>query len=210
MSTIRSIARRLTGVTLAAVTAVALAACDSDQVGAAAVVGGERITVDEVQEQAQRLIDTPGSGLDDTHDYGRLQRDLLSREILARIMRRVAENEDIEVTDAQVDDLVDQQFQGLPPDQDIDALLAEGTYTRESFREAARSQLVANQLIGSDGDQTALREALDTATAELEIEVSPRFGEWSESFVVEEVSGSISTPAGDEDEATPPDTAPVP
>ena len=73
-----------------------------------------------------------------------------------------------------------------------------------------RQSFVANQLIGSDGDQTALIEAIDTATAELEVEVSPRFGEWGENFVIEEISGSISTPAGDEDEAAPPDTAPVP
>lgn len=199
VSTNFSISGRLAGVALAAVAAITLAACDSEQVGAAAVVGDHTITVEDVQEQAQELIDTPGSGLDDTHDYTQLQRDLLSREILARVMDQVAENHGIEITGAAVDELVAQQFEALPPDQDIDALLAEAMYTRETFERAARSQLIGNQVVGPGGDQTALVAEADKAVEQLGVEVNPRYGEWGDDFVVDDVSGSISTPAGEDE-----------
>lgn len=204
MSTIPSIARRLAGVTLAALAAVTLTACDSDQIGAAAVVGGERITVEDLQAKAQEIVDIPGSGLEDTRDLTQLQRDLLGREILARVMRQAAEDQGLDVTDAQVDDLVAQELDGLPEDQDVDAALAQSTFTLESFREAARTQLIAEGLTGEGGDQTALVEAVNTATDELGVEVNPRYGEWGENFAVEELSGSISTPADGsaEDDAT--------
>jgi peptidyl-prolyl cis-trans isomerase SurA len=186
--TIVLLSRRVAAVASSAVLAVALAACDSDQVGAAAVVGGERITVSDLQEHTREVVAIiPDSDI--TGDQAELQRGLLSRMISFRLDEQVARDEGITITEAAVDEFIADQLIAQAPDGDLTPLLAQNWLTEETLRDAVRQVLTIDEVGGAE----AYAEAVAAAAEEIGIEVNPRYGTWDGTQVVQ-ASGSISVP----------------
>ena len=182
------LSRRVAAVASSAVLAVALAACDSDQVGAAAVVGGERITVSDLQEHTREVVAIiPDSDI--TGDQAELQRGLLSRMISFRLDEQVARDEGITITEAAVDEFIADQLIAQAPDGDLTPLLAQNWLTEETLRDAVRQVLTIDEVGGAE----AYAEAVAAAAEEIGIEVNPRYGTWDGTQVVQ-ASGSISVP----------------
>lgn len=194
-----STSRRLLAASLAAVAAFSLSACDADQIGAAAVVDGQRITVGELQDTARELAENPDSGLDPFGDLSMLQRTLLSQWIRHDVIVRMAEDNDVDVSDADVDARIDEEYRSQAPDGDLAPLLAQNGYTEQSFRDSVYDELVAQEIIMSlDGDQAAFGDEFNATADEVGIEVNPRYGTWGQEFQIDSdpasLSGSISTP----------------
>ncbi|NED99674.1 SurA N-terminal domain-containing protein [Phytoactinopolyspora halotolerans] len=180
-----------------------VAACDPDQVGAAAIVDDDRLTVDELQDEVTDTIDThnevaaqyeldvpplPAEGGDVTE----LQNTVLGRWIENRMFDAVAAEQDIDVSEADVDDFLaewSQQFEN----GDFSPFYAQENFTPESLRAEVRKTLIYQELTGSDGDQAAAQQVINEVMEQLEIDVNPRYGTWTETGLSPE-SGSVSQP----------------
>ena len=185
--------RSVVAAVLCVVAAVPLAACSTEQIGAAAVVGDDRITVAELQDQVQDLAESLPDSAGATGDQSAAQHAILQRLIQSELLAAVGADEGVEVSDADVDAFIEEQVVAQAPGGDIDALLAQSNLTESSLRDFVRDQLTADQLIQRFGGQEQLLEALTDKADELGVTVSPRYGTW-EGVVLEQSSGSISEP----------------
>jgi peptidyl-prolyl cis-trans isomerase SurA len=182
------LSRRVAAVASSVVLAAVLAGCDTDQVGAAAIVGGERITISELQEHTREVAAViPNSDI--TGDQAELQRGLLNRMISFRLDEQVARDADVTVTEAAIDEFIVDQLVAQTPDGDLTPLLAQNWLTEETLRDAVRQVLTIEQLGGSD----AYAQAVAAAAEVVGVEVNPRYGSWDGTQLVQ-ASGSISVP----------------
>ena len=186
--------RRVVAAALCVLAAVPLAACNTtQQIGAAAVVGDERITVAELQEQVRELAESLPDGGEATGDQSVAQREILQRMIRSELLAAVAADEGVEVSEAEIDAFIEEQIVPQAPDGDLGPLLAQNNLTEASLRTSVRDQLVATELIEQVGGEQELVELLNQKSDEIGVEVNPRYGTW-DGFVLEQSSGSISTP----------------
>jgi hypothetical protein len=184
--------RRAVAAALCMLATVPLAACNTEQIGAAAVVGEERISVAELQEQVRDLGESLPDGAA-TGDQSVVQHEILQRMIRSELIAAVARDEGVEVSEAEVDAFIEEQIRPQAPDGDLGPLLAQNNLTEDSLRTSVRDQLVATELIARLGGEQELIERLTEKADELGVEVSPRYGRW-DGIVLEQSSGSISTP----------------
>ncbi len=182
------LSRRVAAVVSSVVLAAVLAGCDSDQVGAAAIVGDERITVSQLQEHAREVVALLPNG-DITGDQAELQRGLLDRMISFRLNEQVARDHDITITEADIDQFIADQLITQSPDGDLTPLLADNWLTEETLRDAVRQVLTIEEIGGAE----AYADAIAAAAEEVGVEVNPRYGSWDGTQVVQS-SGSISVP----------------
>ncbi len=183
--------RRAAAVALSAALAGLVTACDAEQLGAAAVVGGERITVMELQDEVREV--TRIAGRDVTADQSTVQATVLNRMINHRLGDTVAELADVTVTEAEVDEFIAEQLRPQAPEGDLTQLLAQNLLTEDSLRYAVREALLIEKVGGND----AYVELLAEASEKDGVEVSPRYGTWTGTMLDTEVSGSISVPAAE-------------
>jgi hypothetical protein len=186
--------RRAAAVVFCAVASLSLVACDANQVGAAAVVGGERITVTEVQDEARAVAELAGT--EPTGDQSSLQRAILQSKIQHQLLLEVGDETGVSVSDAQIDQVIADQYRAQAPDGDITGLLVQNSITEDGFRMAIHNQLLYNEIVGQVGDEVEVAGMLDAAVADLDIEVNPRYGVWDGLSLNAEQSGSVSVPAG--------------
>ncbi|MFC8434336.1 SurA N-terminal domain-containing protein [Streptomyces sp. NPDC057253] len=185
--------RRRTALVLSAALACAaplLTACGSDaHPGAAAVVGGQRITVAQLENRVTEVRDAQRAAVTDEAQYaqaiaktGTLARDVLHGMVLDRVLHRAAEDADVSVTRKEVQEL----RSGLE-EQAGGAKGLETTWLQrygiapERLDESLRLQLEAQKLaarLGTDTSDPAFWGALTKASKELDVDLNPRYGTW--------------------------------
>lgn len=176
----------------AALIALAVTACDSEEIGAAAVVGGERITVGELQSEVKAAAALPGSPVTlNGDDLKQHQTAILTEQVQGLVMAHVVEEAGIDVTGAEVDAFIEEQIVPQAPDGDLDAFLAQSGYTEERLEDLARFQISGQKLTQEMGGQEGVIEALTKAGKDLDVKINPRYGKW-EGIEVNAVSGSVS------------------
>ena len=175
------------------VAGASLAACNTEQIGAAAVVGDARITVAELQEQVSELADSLPDSAGAIGDQSAAQHTILERMIQSMLLAAVAADEGVEVSEAEIDAYIDEQVVSQAQDGDIGPLLAQNNLTETSLRPFVRDQLIATKLIEELGGQEVLIQAITEKADEIGVTVSPRYGTWN-GVVLEQSSGSISEP----------------
>lgn len=160
-----------------AVVALAVSACEPREVGAAAVVGQERISVTDLQDDVEAYVASLPPGQRAEVATGDLQREILQLHIRRELLERLTAAHGVAVSEAE-----------------IDGALGSGQQTDSPVvREAGYVSLAAGKLIdelGEEGFRAELSELVD----EMGVEVNPRYGEW----VVDSLragTGSLSTPA---------------
>ncbi|MEU3227274.1 SurA N-terminal domain-containing protein [Streptomyces sp. NPDC006976] len=187
--------RRRTALTVSAALLAAaplLAACGSQaHPGAAAVVGGDRITVSTVQAQVADVRQAQGSSAQAaqlTDQSGQLARAKLHGLILDRVLDRASADAGVTVTRAEIQQMrktAVAQYQGekglqaavlqerwLAPGQ-IDAFL------REQIQLTKLAQALGADPSTPEGTK-AMGEALTKASEALKVDVNPRFGKWND------------------------------
>jgi hypothetical protein len=175
------------------VAAASLTACDTDEIGAAAVVGDDRITIGELQDRVRDFTDSIPDESEEGTDPAILQQALLDRMIRHRLLEQLARDEGIEVSEADIDTFIEEQVEGPAPDGDITDLLAQSALTDNTLREAVRDVLIQQELVERLGGEEAFIEALAEKSEEIGVKVSPRYGTWTDAGL-EATSGSISEP----------------
>jgi hypothetical protein len=188
--------RRRTAVTIAAAALLlaspALTACGSGpaQPGAAAVVGGQRITVSTLQDkvnevraaqaaspQAQQLLSASG----------KLSTQTLSMLVQNTVIERAAADAGVTVSDGEVQQqhaAALEQFSGS--EQALDAaLLQQYDIVPSGADSFFRTNALVGKLImslgfqpGSDGGQTAVVDAISKTADKMGVKVNPRYGAW--------------------------------
>lgn len=184
---------RRRGARVAAVLAVAalLPGCTvARQAGAAAIVEDRTIPDSRVQELAAELR---AVGLDDASQdpmnpaggsfgTGGLQRHVVRMLVQGQILREVAAAEGVEVTQGDVDALLDQFVSQVGDREEAYAFLAERGGVPPSYvEEYVHEVLLTQELAGQVGEDRPVEAYLDERADELgiDVEVDPRYGEFT-------------------------------
>jgi hypothetical protein len=185
--------RRRTALLLAAGLAAAapvLTACGSDaHPGAAAVVGGQRISQAQLQSRVDEVRTAQRSLVRDDAQYaqaisrtGSLTRDTLHTMVLERVVERAAKDAGITVTRREV-----QRMRSGLEQQTGGAKALEATWLQQygvppqRLDDNLRLQLEAQKLaakLHTDTRAPAFWKALSKASRELHVDLNPRYGTW--------------------------------
>lgn len=185
--------RRRTALVLSAALACAaplLTACGNDaHPGAAAVVGGQRITVAQLENRVTEVRDAQRAAVTDETQYaqaiaktGTLARDVLHGMVLDRVLHRAAEDAHVSVTRKEVQQLragLEEQADGSKGLET--AWLQQYGIAPERLDESLGLQLEAQKLaakLGTDTSDPAFWGALTKASKELDVDLNPRYGTW--------------------------------
>jgi hypothetical protein len=185
--------RRRTALVLTAAIAAAaplLTACGSAaHPGAAAVVGGQRITVSQLENRVDEVRRAQRAAVPDEAQYQQvlastssLTRDTLHNMVLDQVLHRAAQDQGISVTRHQVEQMrtnLEQQAGGATALET--AWLQKYGIAPARLDDNLRLQLEAQQLakqLGTDTSQPAFWKALSKASQELRIDLNPRYGTW--------------------------------
>ncbi|MGW1587122.1 SurA N-terminal domain-containing protein [Streptomyces sp. NPDC002386] len=185
--------RRRTALLLSAAIAAAapaLTACGSQShPGAAAVVGGERITVAQLEGRVNEVRRAQRSVVPDEAQYqqvlastGSLTRDTLHNMVLDQVLHRAARDAGISVTRKEVSGMragLERQAGGTKGLET--AWLQKYGIAPGRLDDNLRLQLEAQKLaakLGTDTTQPAFWKALSRASQELHVDLNPRYGAW--------------------------------
>ncbi|MEV1022349.1 SurA N-terminal domain-containing protein [Streptomyces sp. NPDC050264] len=193
----RTSSRRRTALILSA-TAIAavpaLTACGSGaHPGAAAVVGGQRITVSQLETRVNEVRDAQQAATTDSAQYeqaiaksGGLTRNTLHTMVLDRVLHRAATDQGVGVTRKEMQDMragLEQQAGGSK--QLESAWLSQYSVPPKRLTESLRTEIEAQKLataLGADMQtqegQSVFWKALGTASKELNVDLNPRYGAW--------------------------------
>ncbi|MFE7756252.1 SurA N-terminal domain-containing protein [Streptomyces sp. NPDC057429] len=190
--------RRRTALAVSAATLVAaplLAACGGDaHPGAAAVVGGDRIEITTVQEQAQDVRSAQRSSAQSAQlvkKSGQLNRAKLHSLIFQRVLDRAAEDAGVGVSRKEVQQVRSAAAAQSGGDKGLRTVMLEQRWVapgqiEDDLRKEVQLPKLA-QALGVDlqtpAGQQAVGEALTKASKALHIDVNPRYGSWDDQKV---------------------------
>ncbi|MEW2295066.1 SurA N-terminal domain-containing protein [Streptomyces sp. NPDC006743] len=185
--------RRRTALVLsAAIVAAAplLTACGSEaHPGAAAVVGGERITVAQVQSRVDEVRRAQRAAVADETQYeqvvartGTLNRDTLHQMVLDRVLDRAAGDAGVTVTRREVQTArsgLEQRAGGAKALET--GWLQQYGVAPQRLDDSLRLQIEAQKLaakLNTDTSRPAFWNALSAASGALHVDLNPRYGSW--------------------------------
>ncbi|MGH3501965.1 MAG: SurA N-terminal domain-containing protein [Nocardioidaceae bacterium] len=184
------------GVLVAGVLAVA--GCGPVQMGAAAIVGGQRISTEGLQQTVHDTLDAAEASHLQVRDQASLQRGELTRKIDSVLIELAAKRRGITVSSGQVDRFISMQGgrrsleaqrlrSGVPPEE-----------LRQDIRTQIMQQHLADQM-ASGGETARQQKAVVTTIQKLAretgVRVSPRYGRFdTDKLAVVPVKNTLSTP----------------
>jgi hypothetical protein len=184
--------RRSAFVLSAAIVAAApvLTACAGDaHPGAAAVVGGQRITVAQLENRVDEVREAQRAAVPDEAQYqqaiaktGTLTRDTLHGMVLDRVLHRAAGDAGVTVSRKEIQQMrsgLEQQAGG--PKALETAWLQQYGIPPQRLDDNLRLQLEAQKLAAALGTETSRPEfwkALSKASKALKVDLNPRYGSW--------------------------------
>ncbi|MEW2134896.1 SurA N-terminal domain-containing protein [Streptomyces sp. NPDC005435] len=185
--------RRRSALVLSAAIAAAaplLTACGSDaHPGAAAVVGGQRITVAQLENRVNEVRAAQRASAPDETQYqqvlastGSLTRDTLHTMVLDQVLARASHDAGVTVSRKEVQKLrADLEKQAGGAKGLEAAWLQKYGIAPERLDDNLRLQIEAQKLaakLGTDTTQPAFWKALSEASKQLHIDLNPRYGSW--------------------------------
>ncbi|MET8447820.1 SurA N-terminal domain-containing protein [Streptomyces sp. NPDC005209] len=185
--------RRRTALVLSAVIVAAaplLTACGDDaHPGAAAVVGGQRITVAQLESRVNEVRRAQKAAVPDQAQYEQvltstssLTRDTLHNMVLDRVLHRAARDQGITVTRKEVQQMRGGLLQQAGSAEALEtAWLQKYGVAPERLDDNLRLQVEAQKLaqkLGTNTTEPAFWKALSAASEELHVDLNPRYGSW--------------------------------
>lgn len=169
---------------------IAVAGCEPQQVGTAAVIKGDPLTIEELQASTRDFL-----AVVPAFDENEAQRQILNSMIFSEVLRAAGQRLDVAVSDAEAAALRDgaleefggrkklvrslaQQRQVLPPG-----------YLEQAARDISiRNKIVEKVAAGRDPSSPQVgqdfSQVLSSAARSLDIDVNPRYGTWDPQGVV--------------------------
>jgi hypothetical protein len=167
-----------------------LTACGNDaHPGAAAVVGGDRITVSQLENRvnevrtAQRAATTGDAQYEQAiAKSGGLTRDTLHGMVLDRVLHRAAQDAGVTVSRNEVQRTRANLEEQAGDTQALEvAWLQQYGIAPERLDDNLRIQIEAQKLaaaLGTDTNQPAFWKALSDASKKMDVDLNPRYGTW--------------------------------
>ena len=195
----RRAGRGLAVAAAAVLSVTSLTSCQADQVGTAAIVDGQSISVDELQDETTSYLEAVPSG-----NAGDAQHAILLQMIVATLVEKAADSAGVTVTDSEVAAQRDQALDSVREPAAAAKVSARAYLSRQlaesqtaavvppdQLEQFIRTQLLASKL--GENDPAAANEAITGAAADTEIEINPRYGRWDpEQGLAPLVSGGLS------------------
>ncbi|WP_128375875.1 SurA N-terminal domain-containing protein [Streptomyces cavernae] len=171
-----------------------VSACGADaHPGAAAVVGGERITVAQLESRVDEVRQAQRAAITDDAQYaqaiaktGGLARNTLHGMVLERVLHRAAEDNGVTVTDKEIQQFrASMEGQAGGPQALETAWLQQYGVPPQRLDDNLRTEVEAQKLAAALGidmntaeGKTAFWKTLSSASKELDVDVNPRYGAW--------------------------------
>lgn len=194
--------RRLALAAAVVAAAAALTGCSADRLGAAAIVDGEPIATDELQELSREVREVvPGL------DPSQVQVAVLQQLIVGRLFDRLGADLGVSVSDGEVaaelqtalaqtggrDELVTALASGESPQVVPPSMLEQWQRDRLLYQEVA-AELSSTAGEPDEAGFAAASQALSDAAREVDIEINPRYGEWDpQAGIAPQISGGLSS-----------------
>ncbi|AUG79382.1 hypothetical protein CFP65_4652 [Kitasatospora sp. MMS16-BH015] len=189
MIRISSVRRRLAAAGGVLLATAALSACGTGPAhqGAAAVVGGERISIATVESRVAELRTAVAAqqGGARTEPTG-LTRRMVAELVLDKVVAQALADRQLTVTPGEIADARDADSKLLGGSDALGReLLLKQAVPAAGIDGFYRQQLGIQKIAGAEGKDArtpegdaAVRTALTTAGAELKVQVNPRYGQW--------------------------------
>jgi hypothetical protein len=181
---IRLKSRSLIGGAVACLAVLALTACDPQQAGAAAIVGGQRISENELQDSVRSLVDLKKETGQQAGDVAALTRQELTERVESLLVERAAAAEGVQVTDGEVRGYIAGARSDFGEEKQFRAALANANVAPADLDSYTRFFLLREKLAGKLGG------ANDPSTGEkygqlilktgneVGVHINPRYGAW--------------------------------
>jgi hypothetical protein len=141
-------------------------------------------------------MELPMPTVDPGRDVSALQQDVLNSWVIHRLGERAAEDLGVSVSEAEIDNFLEQYATQLP-DGDITPLLVEEGWTEDMLRQEVRLSLLNQELAATEGPE-ALMNAIGDAARTAGVDINPRYGTWTDAEGLVAASGSVSEPFEDD------------
>jgi len=187
---------------LGAATLATLSACAPSQLGAAAVVNSQRITVSDIQGTLKSVRDLQDQYGIEHEDPSIAARNEVQRRVVDLVFERAARDLGINVSDGEVSTAVDTERKLLGGPEQLRAALAQANLSEDQIDDVFRQQVI-NRKIGlklvaqagskltQDQVDEKVHETLVATAQRLHIRINPRYGTFDAG------KGQIAAPAPD-------------
>jgi hypothetical protein len=192
----------MTGVVagLLAVSLITLTGCGANQAGAAAVLGDQRISENELNEQVQAILSAQGLTAQDSS--ADLVTNTLDRMITSNLVQQLAAREGIVIGQGEIDVIRLQYVAQAGGQAELDTLLLQQGVLAENVDNIIKLNLQVAKLgeklvpgVAADVQGGAVFVAASELSVELGTEVAPRFGTWDpENLTIGPVTNNVSAP----------------
>ncbi len=180
--------------------ALSLTGCGANQAGAAALLGDERISESELNEQVQALLSTQGSPAPDSS--AEIITLTLDRLITTNLVNQLAEREGVAIDQGEVDAIRLQYLAQAGGEAELENLLLQQGVLPNQIDSVITLNLQVTKLgqeLAPDQEPDIQGQAVFVAVSELSVElgteVAPRFGTWdAENLTIGPVTNSVSEP----------------
>lgn len=185
--------------------ALAASACSLTNTGdpnTAAQVGDERIPTATIDVQFEAISNSEAFQQQAQQDasgqlVAQAQSQLVTSSVRSAILNVVAERNDVQVSDADVDAAVEEIVTQVGGQEEFERRLAQQGVPERLFLQQVRDQEIQTALqeqVGGDGDFVAfIRDEI----ADVPIRVNPRYGAWNETSLDVQPSDPLA-PAGEQ------------
>lgn len=170
--------------------------CGQTRAGAAALVGEQRISVNELSQSVNATVQAAAEQQLQVRDRSALVRSVLSRQIVFTILEEAADRKGVTVTRGDVDEWIAQRGGR----QRLEAQVLRSGVAPGELREFVRHRIMQQRLAralgaGSGAGQGALVGYLRKVARDMGVTVSPRYGQFSvQRLGVTEEGSDLSTP----------------
>ncbi len=192
-----SVKRWIPGVVLAG---VVLSGCGQTLAGSAAVVGEERLTDAQLSQTVSTLAQELG-----IENSAQVSQAVLSRWMVSQLVDQLAEDKGVTISKGEVDAAITQESESAGGQEAFEQGALQAGVLPADIADAVRTSLLIEKMAqftitGDDpSGQTGLITQVQQLSAELDPQVSPRFGTWDEEqLAVGALPDDLSTPVIDE------------
>lgn len=190
---------------VACLAVLGLTGCSGDRLGAAAVIDGTAVTTEELQQSTRAYLDVVPDG-----DTGDAQLAILQRTVVSAVIDSVARDQGVRVREGRVAQERDELLRSVGGRKGLVRALAQSqnptVLPPSEIDRWVKDRLLFNEIAaeicGCELDPTAeatqqalsaANDALRKKSASMDIEISPRYGEWDpDQGISPLVSGGLS------------------
>jgi hypothetical protein len=181
---------------------LALTGCGANQAGAAAVLGDQRISESQLNDQVQALLSAQGLTAEDASSE--LVTNTLDRMITSNLVEQLADREGIVVGQGEIDVIRLQYVAQAGGQAELDALLLQQGVLAADVDKVIKLNLQVSKIgeklapgVEPEVQGGAVFIAASELSVELGTEVAPRFGTWDpENLTIGPVANNVSAPIG--------------